>query len=73
MRQLFAASFRGEGIASVLRLDATPNLSFDRKFVAVQLGHGFGVDLDICEISNLGQRIDSLNLPEQSLASAAVN
>jgi integrase len=45
----------------------------DPKLVADQLGHGLGVNLDVYTISNLGQRLESVNLLEQSLASTAVN
>jgi hypothetical protein len=49
------------------------NVEIDPKLVAEQLGHGPGVNLDVYSISDLTQRLESLNLPEQSLASTAVN
>jgi integrase len=45
----------------------------DPKLVADQLGHGLGVNLDVYTVSDLGQRLESVNLLEQSLASAAIN
>jgi hypothetical protein len=45
----------------------------DPKLVADQLGHGVGVSLDVYTISDLGQRLESVNLLEQSLASNAVH
>jgi hypothetical protein len=45
----------------------------DPKSVADQLGHGLGVNLDVYTISDLGQRLESVNLLELSLASTAVN
>ena len=45
----------------------------DPKLVADQLGHGLGVNLDVYTISDLSQRLDSVNLLEQSLASTAIN
>ena len=41
----------------------------DPKLVADQLGHGLGVNLDVYTISDLIQRLESVNLLEQSLAS----
>jgi hypothetical protein len=41
--------------------------------VADQLGRGLGVNFNVYTISDLGQRIESVNLLEQRLASAAVN
>ena len=38
-----------------------------------QLGHGLGVNLNVYTISDLGQRLESVNLLEQSLASPAIN
>ena len=43
------------------------------KLVADQLGHGLGVNLDVYTISDLTQRLESVNLLEQSLGSTAVN
>jgi hypothetical protein len=40
----------------------------DPKLVADQLGHGLGVNLDVYTISDLTQRLKSVNLLEQSLA-----
>jgi hypothetical protein len=45
----------------------------DPKLGADQLGHGLGINLDVDTISDLGQRLESVNLLEQSLASSAVN
>jgi hypothetical protein len=45
----------------------------DPKLAADQLGHGLGVNLDVYTISDLGQRLESVNLLEQSLASSAIN
>jgi len=45
----------------------------DPKLVADELGHGLGVNLDVYTISDSGQRLESVNLLEQSLASSAVN
>ena len=57
--------------------NAHPNLSrkagIDPKLVADQLGHGLGVNLDVYTISDLGQRLVSVNLLEQSLASPSIN
>ena len=43
----------------------------DPKLVADQFGHLLGVNLDVYTISDLGQRLESVNLLEQSLASPA--
>lgn len=55
----------------------TPDNSCDhnhmRKGVADQLGHGLGVNLDVYTISDLTQRLESVSLLEQSLASTAIN
>jgi len=45
----------------------------DPKLVADQLDHGLGVNLDVYTISDLTQRLESVNLLEQSLASTSVN
>ena len=45
----------------------------DPKLVADQLGHGLGVSLDVYTISDLTQRLESVNLLEQSLAFTAIN
>jgi integrase len=45
----------------------------DPKLVADQLGHGLGVNLDVYTISDLTQRLESVNLLEQSLASPSIN
>jgi hypothetical protein len=45
----------------------------DRNLVAHQLRNGLGVNLDFYTISDLGQRLESLNLLEQILPSMAVN
>ena len=45
----------------------------DPKSVADQLGHGIGVNIDTYTISDLTQRLESVNLLEQSLASAAIS
>jgi hypothetical protein len=37
----------------------------DPKLVADQLGHGLGVNLDVYTISDLTQRLESVNLLEQ--------
>jgi hypothetical protein len=42
----------------------------DPKLVADQLGHGLGVNFEVYTISDLAQRLDSVNLLEQSLGSA---
>jgi hypothetical protein len=51
----------------------SPKAGIDPKLVADQLGHGLGVNLGVYTISDLGQRLESVNLLEQSLASTAVN
>jgi hypothetical protein len=45
----------------------------DSKLVADQLGNGLVVNLDVYTISDLTQRLESVNLLEQSLASTAIN
>jgi integrase len=45
----------------------------DPKLVADQLGHGLGVNLDVYTISDLGQRLESVNLFEESLTLNAIN
>jgi integrase len=45
----------------------------DPKLVADQLGHGLGVNLDVYTISDLGQRLESVNILEQALASTTIN
>jgi hypothetical protein len=45
----------------------------DRKLVADQLGHRLGVNLDVYTISDLTQRLESVGVLEQSLASTAIN
>ena len=45
----------------------------DPKLVADQLGHGIGVNLDTYTIAGLDQRLEAVNLLEQSLSSTAVN
>ena len=59
MRRTHASLFRKAGI--------------DPKLVADQLGHGLEVNLDVYTISDLGQRLESVNLLEQSLASPAAS
>ena len=41
--------------------------------VADQLGYGLGVNLDDSTISDLGQRLESVNILEQVLASTTIN
>jgi hypothetical protein len=48
------------------------NAGIDPKLLATSL-RGLGVNLDVYTISNLGQRLESANLPEQSLGSTAIN
>jgi hypothetical protein len=43
------------------------------KLVADQLGHGLVANLDVYTISDLGQRLESVNLLEQSLASTTIS
>jgi integrase len=45
----------------------------DPKLVADQLGHGLGVSLEVYTIAGLDQRIDAVNLLEESLAYSGVN
>ena len=45
----------------------------DPKLVADQLAHGLGMNLDVYTISDLTQRLESVNLLEQSLASTAID
>ena len=45
----------------------------DPKLVADQLGHGLGVSLDVYTIAGLDQRLEAVNLLEQSLVSTAIN
>jgi hypothetical protein len=45
----------------------------DPKLVADQLGQGLVVNLDVYTISDLEQRLESMNLLKQSLSSMAVN
>jgi len=55
------------------RTPASRKAGIDPKLVADQLGHGLGVNLNVYTISDLGERLESVNLLEQSLASPAIN
>jgi hypothetical protein len=48
-------------------------LKWSSQILADQLGHQLGVNLVVYTISHLTQRLESVNLLEQSLASTAVN
>src|SRR5262249_49992303 len=45
----------------------------DPKLVADQLGHGLGVNLDVYTVAGLDQRLEAVNMLEQTLRSAIIH
>jgi hypothetical protein len=45
----------------------------DSKLVADQLGHGIGVNIGTYTISDLTQRLESVNLPDQIFATSTIS
>jgi len=48
-------------------------LTYRTRPVADQLGYGLGVNLDDSTISDLGQRLEFVNILEQALVSTTIN
>jgi|SRR6185295_11750763 len=69
------AVYRTDAVDVIRRTHASLSrkAGIDPKLIADQLGHGLGVNLDVYTISDLGQRLESVNLLEQSLTSTAIN